>query len=59
MGRIGKIARLPRSIRTTLNNRIEDGEPGTKLVQWLNSLDEVKEVQTRSLVWMSRTRRRT
>src|SRR3954465_3070041 len=36
--RIGKIARLPRSVRERLNERIEDGEPGPVLVEWLNSL---------------------
>ena len=44
MTRNGKIARLPREIRDRLNERIRDGEPGTKLVPWLNSILEVQEV---------------
>ena len=42
--RTGKIARLPRAIREQLNCRLDDGEPGAKLVEWLNSLPEVQEV---------------
>ena len=38
----GKIARLPREIREQLNQRLEDGEPGNRLVAWLNELPEVK-----------------
>lgn len=34
---VGKIGRLPLSIREQLDSRIEDGEPGKKLVKWLNS----------------------
>src|SRR5579862_4758750 len=44
MTRRGKIARLPCSIREELNQRIEDGEQGTRLVEWLNSLPEVMTV---------------
>jgi len=44
MSRKGKIARLPIEIRTQLNRRIEDGEPGKLLVEWLNSLPSVQEV---------------
>jgi hypothetical protein len=40
--RIGKIGRLPKDIRDELGHRIEDGEPGKKLVNWLNGLSEVK-----------------
>ena len=40
----GKIARLPRTIREQLNQRMADGEPGTELVDWLNSLPEVQVV---------------
>src|ERR1700735_4104956 len=36
MARNGKIARLPLHIRTELNQRLGEGEPGTKLVAWLN-----------------------
>jgi hypothetical protein len=39
--RNGKIARLPRAIREQLNRRCDDGEPGKRLVEWLNSLPEV------------------
>jgi hypothetical protein len=42
--RHGKIARLPLGIRTELNQRLREGEPGTDLVAWLNSLPEVKQV---------------
>ncbi len=42
--RHGKIARLPREVREELNRRLENGEPGNKLVAWLNSLPEVQAV---------------
>jgi len=42
--RTGKIARLPRKIREQLNRRLENGEPGNRLVEWLNSLPEVQKV---------------
>lgn len=42
MTRKGKIARLPRHIRDQLNHRLDDGEQGTRLVEWLNSQDDVK-----------------
>lgn len=44
MTRIGKIARLPRSTRDELNHRLDNGEPGVHLVEWLNSLPEVQQV---------------
>ncbi len=44
MTRIGKIARLPRDIRNQLNRRIADGEPGIRLVAWLNALESVRQV---------------
>jgi hypothetical protein len=44
MTRKGKIARLPRHIRQTLNRRLDDGEQATDLVLWLNTLDEVKKI---------------
>lgn len=44
--RIGKIARLPKEIREQLNHRLENGEPGTALVQWLNQLPEVQKILT-------------
>jgi len=42
--RNGKIARLPREIRDELNRRLDDGELGTSLVAWLNSLPEAQSV---------------
>jgi len=44
MARTGKIARLPHQIRQELNRRIQDGQPGTELVTWLNSLKKVNAV---------------
>lgn len=44
MTRRGKIARLPRQTRDELNVRLENGEPGVRLVEWLNGLPEVKEI---------------
>jgi len=43
MTRKGKIARLPHEIRGKLNQRLQDGEPGNRLVVWLNSLPKVHE----------------
>jgi hypothetical protein len=40
----GKIARLPRKIRDQLNRRLDDGESGVRLVEWLNALPEVQQV---------------
>jgi len=42
MTRTGKIARLPRNIRDTLNTRLDNGEQATDLVRWLNGLPEVQ-----------------
>jgi hypothetical protein len=44
MTRKGKIARLPRDLREELNRRLENGEPGVGLVDWLNSLPAVQQV---------------
>ena len=44
MTRNGKIARLPLAIREQLNRRLQDGEPGTQLVEWRNGLPEVQAV---------------
>lgn len=44
MARNGKIARLPRGVRDALNRRLEDGEPGPALLDWLNALPEAKAV---------------
>jgi hypothetical protein len=38
----GKISRLPYGLRQQLNSRMRDGEPDIDLVEWLNSLPEVK-----------------
>ena len=40
----GKIANLPAEIREELNLRMNDGEQGDELVEWLNSKPEVVEV---------------
>ena len=42
--RTGKIARLPFVVRNELNRRIENGEPGTKLVVWLNAQPQIQGV---------------
>ena len=39
----GKIARLPHHIRNELNERIRNGEPGIRIVEWLNAHPEVKQ----------------
>jgi len=44
MTRNGKIARLPRTLRNQLNQRLHDGEPGKRLLEWLNALPEVQAV---------------
>jgi len=44
MTRKGKIARLPRNIRDEVNRRMDNGEVGTQLLEWLNGLPEVKSV---------------
>src|SRR5215469_11522451 len=44
MTRKSKIARLPRSVRDELNRRLDNGQPGVRLVEWLNNLSDVKEV---------------
>jgi len=46
--RNGKIARLPRMIRNKLNQRLDDGEEGKKLLGWLNRLPEVRAVMAES-----------
>jgi hypothetical protein len=48
MTRKGKIARLPRHIRDQLNSRLDDGEQGARLVEWLNGLPEVNLVLERN-----------
>jgi hypothetical protein len=44
MANYGKIARLPRKIRDELNRRLDDGEAGVDLVEWLNGLPSAKKV---------------
>ncbi len=44
MTRLGKIARLPREIREELNVRLQNGEVGRLLVDWLNGLPAAKAV---------------
>jgi hypothetical protein len=43
----GKIGRLPKGLQEQLNRRIENGEKGGRLVAWLNSLPEVRDVMAR------------
>ncbi len=43
MARIGKIARLSVKVRNELNERLENGAPGRKVLLWLNGLAEVQE----------------
>jgi len=45
--RRGKIARLSKATRDALGNRIENGEPGKDLVQWLNGLSAVRKILKR------------
>ena len=47
MTRNGKIARLPKHIRDQLNQRLDNGEPGVRLLKWLNTLPEVEQVLDR------------
>jgi hypothetical protein len=42
MTRNGKIARLSRTIRDELCRRLQDGEPGVRLVAWLNDLPDTR-----------------
>jgi hypothetical protein len=44
MTRLGKIARLPREIREELNVRLQNGEVGRLLVEWLNGLPAAQAV---------------
>ena len=44
MTRNGKIARLPKHIREELNRKLDDGEKGLKLIEWLNGLPEVQKM---------------
>jgi len=42
--RTGKIARLSRNIREGLNVLLDNNQPGSAIVEWINSLPETKEV---------------
>ena len=42
----GKIARLSQNLREELNHRLEDGEPGGRLLAWLNALPAVQAMLT-------------
>src|SRR5579883_2171501 len=42
--RVGKIARLPEPIREQLNLRLEEGEGGEGLLEWLNGLPETRQL---------------
>ena len=44
MTRNGKIARLPRTVREELNQRLERAETSSTLLPWLNTLPEVQEM---------------
>ena len=41
---IGKIARLPKFIRKKLNCRLEDGQPASEILPWLNALPRVQKI---------------
>jgi len=41
MARRGKIARLPQTIREQINRRLQNGEEGQQVAEWLNTLPEV------------------
>jgi len=41
--RNGKIAKLPVDVRVELHGRMENGEDGAVLLEWLNGLPEVQE----------------
>ncbi|MCX6953518.1 MAG: hypothetical protein NTV51_15315 [Verrucomicrobia bacterium] len=40
----GKIARLPRALRDHLNRRLQEGDPGPRLLAWLNGRDDVQRI---------------
>jgi len=42
--RKGKIARLPSALREQVNQRLDDGQPGSVILPWLNGLKDVQEV---------------
>ena len=42
MSRTGKIARLPLDLREALNHRLEDAEPASEILEWLNAQTKTK-----------------
>ena len=44
MTRKGKIARLPQPIREQINRRLQNGDEGKQIAEWLNALPEVRAV---------------
>jgi hypothetical protein len=44
VARKGKIANCPLAIREEVNRRLLDGQPGSKILPWLNSLADVLQV---------------
>lgn len=44
MALLSKIARLPKAIREEVNRRLDNGEPGSKILPWLNALPDVRMV---------------
>jgi hypothetical protein len=46
MTRNGKIARLPQPIREQINRRLQNGEEGKQIAEWLNTLPEVAALMT-------------
>jgi hypothetical protein len=42
MSRHGKIARLPRLLRDELNQRLDDGQEGDQILDWINSLPQTQ-----------------
>ena len=44
MTRNGKIARLPQTIREQINRRLDNGQEGKQIAEWLNTLPEVADL---------------
>ena len=44
MTRHGKIARLPHPIRELINRRLQNSDEGKEIVEWVNSLPEVRAI---------------
>ena len=41
---LGKIARLPRSLRDQVNRRLDDAQPHQSILDWLNALPEAQAI---------------